>query len=150
MKWKGDDADRPLTAKGVRQAERLGRLLSQVGFRPDIIVSSPKARAVQTAEVIGRLLRSDVTVDERLASGLGLGTLEQLLSELDADRPLLIGHDPDFSMAVAALCDSDGIPMRKGALARIDVDRPIRPGGGTLRWLVPPELLRGEDRHTGR
>ena len=28
--------------------------------------------------------------------------------------------------------------MRKGALARIEVDRPLQPGGGTLRWLIPP------------
>jgi hypothetical protein len=33
--------------------------------------------------------------------------------------------------------------MRKGALARIDVERPLEPGSGELRWLVPPDLLRG-------
>ena len=31
--------------------------------------------------------------------------------------------------------------MKKGALARIDVARPLEAGGGTLRWLVPPDLL---------
>ena len=33
------------------------------------------------------------------------------------------------------------VPMRKGALARIDLDRPLRPAGGILRWLVPPDLV---------
>ena len=37
-----------------------------------------------------------------------------------------------------------GIPMRKGALARIELDRPLRPGGGTLRWLLPPDALKPE------
>jgi hypothetical protein len=32
--------------------------------------------------------------------------------------------------------------MRKGALARIDAERPLTPLGGELRWLVPPDLLR--------
>ena len=32
--------------------------------------------------------------------------------------------------------------MRKGAFARIEVDRPLQPGAGTLRWLVPPDLLK--------
>ena len=35
------------------------------------------------------------------------------------------------------------IPMRKGTLARIDVERPLQPGTGELRWLVPPDLVRG-------
>ena len=32
--------------------------------------------------------------------------------------------------------------MRKGALARVDIEPPLRPGTGTLRWLVPPDLLK--------
>ena len=27
-------------------------------------------------------------------------------------------------------------------MPRIDVDRPLEPGGGTLVWLVPPALLK--------
>jgi hypothetical protein len=34
--------------------------------------------------------------------------------------------------------------MKKGSLARIDAPRPLEPGGGTLRWLVPPDLLKPE------
>jgi hypothetical protein len=33
--------------------------------------------------------------------------------------------------------------MRKGTLARIDIERPLEPGAGVLRWLLPPDLLRG-------
>ena len=32
--------------------------------------------------------------------------------------------------------------MPKGALARVDIERPLRAGGGTLHWLVPPDLLK--------
>jgi hypothetical protein len=32
--------------------------------------------------------------------------------------------------------------MRKGAFARIDAERPLEPGSGTLRWLIPPDLLK--------
>jgi hypothetical protein len=34
--------------------------------------------------------------------------------------------------------------MRKGALARIEVERPLRPGAGSLRWLIPPDALKQE------
>lgn len=144
MKWRGDDDERPLSGKGQRQAERLGRMLAEVGFRPDVIVSSPRVRARQTADVVGRLLHTDVAVDMRLAQEIELGQLDDLLGELDADRPLLVGHDPDFSTIVASLCAAGAFPMKKGALARIDVTRPLRPGGGLLRWLVPPDLLRAD------
>jgi phosphohistidine phosphatase SixA len=140
QKWKGDDDDRPLSEKGRRQSERLGRLLSQVGSSPDIIVSSPRKRALETARIVARLLRMETTVDERLAGGLSLNVLDRLLGELGADRPMLVGHDPDFSSIVAAVCACEAIPMRKGALACLDVDRPVAPGRGVLRWLIAPEL----------
>jgi len=31
-KWSGDDGDRPISAKGRGQAERLGRLLAAIEF----------------------------------------------------------------------------------------------------------------------
>ena len=35
----------------------------------------------------------------------------------------------------------------KGALVRIDAPRPLTPGGGTLRWLVPPDALTAARLH---
>jgi hypothetical protein len=34
--------------------------------------------------------------------------------------------------------------MKKGALARIDLRDGLRPGGGQLRWLLPPDLVPDE------
>jgi hypothetical protein len=34
--------------------------------------------------------------------------------------------------------------MKKGAFVRIDIERPLQPGRGTLRWLIPPDLLKPE------
>jgi phosphohistidine phosphatase len=139
--WHGDDDERPLSDKGRRQAETLGRFLAQVGFRPDVIVTSPKTRALQTAEIVGMALHLEVSTDVRLADGFRLGTAEKLLAELDADRPVLVGHDPDLSMLVEALAGTDAIPIKKGALCRVDADRPLKPGSGTVRWLLPPDLF---------
>jgi hypothetical protein len=43
---------------------------------------------------------------------------------------------------LSELCDVSGITMRKGALARIEIDRPLAAGVGTLRWLIPPDVLK--------
>jgi len=143
--WEGEDEGRPLTRKGRRQAKRLGSFMRAVGLEPDALVTSPLVRALETAELVAKALRTEVVVDPRLAGDLGIGRLDEILGELDAERPVLVGHDPDFSALVAMLCGASRIPMKKGALARLDVERPLQPGGGVLRWLVPPDLLRTED-----
>ncbi len=143
--WEGDDDSRPLTRKGRRQAKRLGSFMRAVGLKPDALVTSPLLRAVETADLVGKALHTEVLVDPRLAGDLGIGRLGEILGELDAERPVLVGHDPDFSALVAMLCGASRIPMKKGALARLDVGRPLQPGGGVLRWLVPPDLLRTGD-----
>ncbi len=66
-KWDGPDAARPLSPKGEKQSERLGRFLAGIGFRPDAILSSPKLRASQTADIVAGQLGVPVTLDERLA-----------------------------------------------------------------------------------
>ena len=52
FEWIGNDDLRPLTKKGRRQSERLGAFLEAHDVRPDVIVSSPKVRALQTAEIV--------------------------------------------------------------------------------------------------
>jgi phosphohistidine phosphatase SixA len=143
--WDGPDDERPLSQKGEKQADRLGRFLASVGFTPDAVITSPKVRAARTAEIVAGHIGIEVTVDPRLGGALGLPDLEALLRAAgDPGRPVLVGHDPDFSELVASLSGAARIPMRKGAIARIDSARPFAPGRGTLRWLLPPELLKPE------
>ncbi len=147
MKWTGPDDVRPLSEKGRGQAERLGLFLAETGFDPDAILSSPKTRALDTARLVATPLGLPIRVVDSLAGPLDLGALEELLAASGHPvRPLLVGHDPDFSVLAAELVGMADLPIRKGTLVRIDVDRPLRPGNGVLRWLVPPDLLAIRDR----
>ena len=104
---------------------------------------------MQTAEVVARVFDMPVHNDGRLADPLDLATVDAILdSALGGERApegpprvMLVGHDPDFSELLMELTGIPDLTMRKGALARIDAPRPLRPGGGTLVWLVPPQLL---------
>ena len=145
MKWAGPDEIRPLTEKGRLQSERLGIFLVVTGSGPDAILSSPKTRAVETARLVAAPFGLRVDVVDELGGPLDLETLEGLLrSAGDPRRPLLVGHDPDFSMIAAELAGVSELPMRKATLVRIDAARPLQPGQGVLRWLLPPELLMGD------
>ncbi len=123
------DAERELTPKGGRQSRDAGRALAALGVDLDACLTSPKVRALATAELACAALGVEVEVDERLRGG----PIEP--AELAAGRGevLLVGHEPDLSDAVAALTGAD-VRMRKGGLAAID--------GSTLLALLRPKDLR--------
>ncbi len=139
--WSGDDVERPLSERGKDQARRLGKLLAERGVVPDTIISSPKVRARQTANLVADALGVGVTSDERLAQDFDLDALAELMAGVGSGSLMVVGHDPDFSDMLATLVGAPDMPMRKGALARVDVQLPLGPGCGILRWLFPPELL---------
>ena len=142
-RWVGDDDLRPLSEKGRRQSERLGRLLATYDEAPDLLITSPRVRAAQTAELVAAALDAPVVVDARLAGPLDAGVVSEILAaHADAERPCLVGHDPDFSELLGELLGTPPVPMRKGAIARVDVaSRTVVPTRGLLRYLLPPELL---------
>jgi phosphohistidine phosphatase len=144
-KWSSPDGERPLSGKGRAQADALGAHLHQLGQSFDLLLSSPLVRARQTAEIVGERLGLTVVIDDRLGGSggpLGPASIEAILADHgDPARPILVGHDPDFSDVLARLSGAAEIPMRKGALARIDSDRPLRDGAGVLVFLLPPEVV---------
>jgi phosphohistidine phosphatase len=145
MAWTGDDAERPLSKKGRRQSRDLSKLLKDLKLRPDAVITSPKIRAAQTAKLVAKPLRVKAMTDERLAGGFGPSELRDLAADLDPGirRVILVGHDPDFSEALSWLVGA-ALSLPKGALARIDLpDGDIVPGGGDLRWLLPPDAIAG-------
>jgi phosphohistidine phosphatase len=139
--WAGDDDLRPLSARGRQQARSMGEFLSRLAFLPDQLLTSPRVRARQTAEIVAGEIGVPVTIDDRLAAPLDLDDLGRVLDDLGGQRIVLVGHDPDFSELCAALIGAGRLPLRKGALARIDVSLPVATGSGILRWLVPPDAL---------
>lgn len=141
--WDGDDAARPLSEKGRRQSERLGTFMAERRFAPDALVTSPKLRALQTAELFGAPLSLPVVEDRRLAGPLDLDALASVVDAAGGRRVVLVGHDPDFSELAATLSGAAYLQLKKGALCRLDVALPLQPAGGILRWLLPPDLLTG-------
>ncbi len=108
------DDERPLTDRGVRQAEAAGIALARLGTHLDLCLSSPKLRAMQTAQLACEPLGLPVTPEPAL-SGEPFD-----VRELVAGVPevLLVGHDPSFSLTLHDLTGTQA-RMRKGGLAAI-------------------------------
>jgi phosphohistidine phosphatase len=124
----GDDAARRLTEKGRRQAEVAGRALAVLGAGIDACLTSPKARAAQTAQLACEALRLKPESTEQLRGG----PFDALSLVAGRGDVLLVGHEPDFSNEVAHLTGAK-LKLRKGGLAIVD--------DGTLFALLRPKDL---------
>jgi phosphohistidine phosphatase len=140
--WRRPDAERPLSKKGRRQAQWVGRWLQGQRRLPAIVLTSPKVRALETARLATEGSGIKPVIDDRLAGGADLEELAAIIEDRasDASRVLLVGHDPDFS-SIASDLVGGSIEIKKGGIARIDLTGPIAADAGTLRWLVPPEAV---------
>jgi phosphohistidine phosphatase len=110
------DAERPLTEKGRRQSRAAGVALEAVGVELSACLTSPKVRAVETAELACEPFGIEPQLEPKLAGGPF--DAEALAAGL-GDDVLLVGHDPDFSMAVHALTGAQ-VRMKKGGLAGVE------------------------------
>ena len=109
------DAERPLTRKGERQGRAAGAALAAIGVGIDACLTSPKVRAADTA----RLACEALGVEPVIEAALGGGPFDALELGAGLEEVLLVGHDPDFSMAVHTLTGAQ-VRMKKGGLAAID------------------------------
>lgn len=122
------DAARELTDKGRKQARNAGLALKALGVELELCLTSPKVRARDSALIACEPLGVEVREDDRLAGGPF--DPEEVAAGLE--EVLLVGHDPDFSMAVH---DATGaqVRMKKGGLAGIEK--------GELKVLMRPREL---------
>jgi phosphohistidine phosphatase len=109
------DAERELTEKGERQSRNAGKALKALGVEFDVCLTSPKARAKQTAELACESLDCPIEEDERLAGG----DFDPLEVSAGRGEVMLVGHEPDFSGAVALVTGSR-VKMKKGGVAALD------------------------------
>ena len=110
------DSERPLSEKGREQARAAGAALRAIGVELDACLTSPKVRAAETARLACEPLGVEPQLEPKLAGGPF--DAEALAAGL-GDEVLLVGHDPDFSMAVHSLTGAQ-VRMKKGGLAGIE------------------------------
>ena len=123
------DAERPLTPKGEDQSRAAGLALKELGVELSACLTSPKVRAAHTARLACEPLGVEPQHEPKLAGGPF--DAEALAAGL-GEHVLLVGHDPDFSMAVHALTGAQ-VRMKKGGLAGIET-------GELIVLLRPAEL----------
>jgi len=138
------DAKRGLIKEGKEQCMLMGRMLGALKVTPELIVSSNLKRAMQTAQFVGNELgyEGKVEISLALAPDATFADFSKMLEKY-ADRQdlLLVGHNPSLFQFLGRLITGNGaagVRMRKGSVARIDMDKhpPL------LQWLIDPRMAR--------
>ena len=129
----------------------MGAVLTAAGVVPDVVLTSPATRALDTAREAaqaGNWPAAPAVVDAFYGGGV-----EDVLAELREVPPhahvaVAVGHEPTWSLTVATLCGAN-VRMVTAAVACIEIPGvdAARPGRGELRWMLAPRLF--TDGHIG-
>ena len=143
-----DDAERPLSRRGIRRLMRQVKGMNSINVCPDLTITSPLVRAIQTAEIVrGGLHRTgELTISETLTPWADpVGVLEEISdSHSSLDSVMVVGHEPHLSSLVSIVVTGSPGPvlrLRKGALCRLGIPV-IRPGRcGSIEWSLTPRQM---------
>jgi len=139
------DSERELTDEGRKKTAAVVKTAADAGAKPSLILSSPYARALQTARIAAEEFgyKGHIVQIEALIPHHSPETVWKELREYrDEAAILLAGHEPLLGHLVAYLLATPAlrIEMKKSAMARVDVDA-VRPTPhGILRWMITPKL----------
>jgi phosphohistidine phosphatase len=138
------DAKRGLIKEGKDQCMLMARVLNALKVQVDVVVSSPLKRSLQTAQFVATEMGYEARVEASPALGPdgSYADFQELMARYaDCDGVLAVGHNPNVFQFLGRMITGNGgaaIRMRKGSIARIDMERhPPR-----LQWLIDPRSAR--------
>lgn len=142
------DFERSLTASGITEIEEIAESMKDMDLEFDKIVSSPLARALETAEIVSKICKQPgkpEVWDELRPEGNRLD-LYLRLSRLKQDADvLLVGHDPFMTTVIGEIISgnlSTRIVLKKGGIAKVQINSFTPKASGELRWLLTPKQIK--------
>jgi phosphohistidine phosphatase len=146
-----DDHERPLNARGVKAAKRMGRFIRDADLAPELVISSTAVRARTTVELAVESGGWECAVETtRDLYGGDVDRVLEVLASADPvlGRVLIAGHEPTWSTLVGWLIGGARVRMPTAAVACLDLTtggwQHLGAASCELRWLVTPKMLQGK------
>ncbi len=142
-----DDAERPLSPRGVARARKAALGLKRVTEHPARVLMSPLRRAQQTAAILTRFAGwPEAAPCEQLLPDAAPQALLALLGRTRERRIAVVGHQPGLGRLIAACLPGEvgaaAFELKKMGIALLSFQGVARAGRGQLIWLLPPGILR--------
>jgi len=146
------DTVRALTAAGRQEVEEVGEAMAKLGYRFDVVATSPLKRAKETASIVSEALNRKNRVEEwseLSPEGSRSALYRRLTSVRPGSKVLCVGHEPYLTIAMGEIAGrgADGsqgfrISLKKGGMAKLLVTGFNPRISGELRWLLTPKQIR--------
>lgn len=149
------DFDRPLNERGLNAAPFIGEVMARKEILPDLILSSPARRAMQTAAFVKEAggLNGPIQYDERIYEA-SPQSLRLVISQINGqlESVMIVGHNPGIEGLIKYLTGSSE-PMPTAALAAIvlDIDGwdKVTEKSGKVRFVIRPnEEMKTPGKHS--
>ncbi len=145
----GDDA-RHLTDTGRQRTQKAALGMRSLGIEFGVILTSPVARAAETAEIVAAAYETRPTPRTMMELSTGVAPADAVAALAPYGRDesvMIVGHEPQLSALVSILLtgDPDGmhLRMRKGGCVALELPaRKIERGAAELLWMMTPRQLR--------
>lgn len=138
-----ENAERPLSPAGVSQIQDAAAGVKQLRLVFDLIISSPKRRAHQSAALLAETLRypyGDILVsDSLLPQADPKDILDLLIVEPPQSSILLVGHQPCLGRFASLLLGGGGVQVENASLAAFSYDKESK--FSSLNFLLTAEQL---------
>lgn len=134
--WYEDDLLRPLTEKGRKRAAKAFARYFDVYKKPDIIISSAAIRALETAEILQDIIKTDVIISKNINPGADSTDYQKLIEDYKSFKYIaFVGHEPDMSEFISAATAESRLlcEFKKGSICFIK--------GNVLHSLVQQKML---------
>jgi phosphohistidine phosphatase len=142
------DPERYLTPEGIKKTREVARGFAALKISPDVFISSPYVRAMQTAEIFAeemKFSKSKIKQTDLLLPGAEPAAFfrDLLRNARSEESAACFGHAPhlDELIACALGCKKDLTQLKKAGAACLELTR-INPPAGVLSWLGTPKILR--------
>ena len=141
----GRDADRVLTEEGREKVRNVVRRARAAGMWPTVILSSPLARALETAQIAARVLGQEekiVTSNAFIPDASPEEAWDEIQAHKEQPEALIASHQPLCGALTAFLLNSHALAVdfRKSALICIDLDGVGARPRGVLQWMLTAKL----------
>jgi phosphohistidine phosphatase len=139
------DFERPLNARGLRTAPLMGKLMQQNELAPQMIVSSPAARARQTIALVSEAagFASEVQFDDRVYEASPMRLLVASAAFPDQiSSAMIVGHNPGMEGFIWHLTGNlEPMPTCALAVLQLDIEKwaDIRDNCGTVADVYRPK-----------
>jgi phosphohistidine phosphatase len=153
-----NDSERPLTAGGEEKFRRAAGGILQLVPEVGVVLSSPFARTLRTAEILEQSGWPAPVPCEELEPGYPPHKVLGALTHYDGlDSVAIVGHRPSLHELVSYLLTADTIgedcgariQIKKGGAAHLSFDGLLEAGTGSLEWVLTPKALRRLGKRSG-